>query len=201
MQTSSSRWIEPVTLSGKHVTLQPLGAEHAPALGEAASDGKLWQLWYTSVPSPEETNAYVNKALAARERDGVLAFVVRDNNSDQIIGSTRYCNVDDINRRLEIGNTWYAKRAQRTAINTECKFLLLRHAFEQLDAIAVEFRTHWHNHRSREAILRLGAKQDGVLRHHNRSADGAYRDTVVFSIIHPEWPTVKQSLQFKLESR
>ncbi len=200
MQNSSDRWIKPVTLSGQHVTLEPLEAEHASALAEAARDGMLWKLWFTTVPSPEETIEYVNKALAARENEGALAFVVRDNRSAKLIGSTRYCNVDEANQRLEIGYTWYAKRAQRTVVNTECKFLLLRHAFEQLGAIAVEFRTHWHNHRSRDAILRIGAKQDGVLRHHQRNADGAFRDTVVFSIIGPEWPAVRKSLLFKLSA-
>jgi RimJ/RimL family protein N-acetyltransferase len=200
MQNSSDRWIKPLTLSGQHVTLEPLEVEHAAALADAARDGMLWKLWFTTVPSPEQSDEYVYKAVAARENGGALAFVVRDNRSAKLIGSTRYCNVDETNQRLEIGYTWYAKQAQRTAVNTECKFLLLRHAFEQLGAIAVEFRTHWHNHRSRDAILRLGAKQDGVLRHHQQTADGAFRDTVVFSIIGPEWPAVKKSLLFKLET-
>ena len=196
-----SRWITPITLSGKHVQLQPLEAEHESALIEAASDGALWELWYTNIPAPDATKAYIEKALQARGREGALPFVVRDLRSDQIVGCTRYFNVVEEHQRLEIGYTWYAARAQRTVINTECKFLLLRHAFEQLDAIAVEFRTHWHNRASREAIARLGAKQDGVLRNHQRTADGAYRDTVVFSITNLEWPAVKQGLRFELDRR
>jgi len=127
-----------------------------------------------------------------------MPFIIRDKESNKIIGCTRYFNVDEVNQRLEIGHTWYSESFQRTAANTESKYLLLTHAFEKLNAIAVEFRTHWHNHKSRAAIARLGAKQDGVLRNHTKSADGIYRDTVVFSIIDLEWPAVKQSLQFKL---
>jgi RimJ/RimL family protein N-acetyltransferase len=134
-----------------------------------------------------------------RENLGALPFVVRANATGEIVGCTRYFHVDAANRRLEIGYTWYAKRTQRTAINTECKILLLTHAFETLKCIAVEFRTHWFNHASREAIARLGAKQDGVLRNHQISPDGSYRDTVVFSIIESEWPAVKQHLRYLLE--
>ena len=134
-----------------------------------------------------------------RERLGAMPFVVRDKLRGDIVGSTRYFNVDAANRRLEIGHTWYARRAQRTAINTECKLLLLTYAFETLQCIAVEFRTHWFNHRSREAILRLGAKQDGVLRNHQVLPDGSKRDTVVFSIIDGEWPAVKAHLRALLE--
>ena len=127
-----------------------------------------------------------------------MPFVVREKATNKIIGSTRYCNTDEVHQRVEIGYTWYSQSYQRTAMNTECKYLLLSHAFEKLDAIAVEFRTHWHNHKSRAAIARLGAKQDGVLRNHQKSPDGIYRDTVVFSIINLEWPAVKRSLLFKL---
>ena len=134
-----------------------------------------------------------------RERLGAMPFAVRDNASGDIVGSTRYFNVDAANRRLEIGHTWYAKRAQRTAINTECKLLLLTHAFETLGCIAVEFRTHWFNHASRAAIARLGAKQDGVLRNHQLLPDGSRRDTVVFSIIDGEWPAVQAHLEFLLD--
>jgi N-acetyltransferase len=191
-------FIQPVTLKGKHATLEPLAREHEEGLRRAAADGELWRLWYTSVPPPDETGNYIDAALRMREDLGAMPFVVRDSASD-IVGSTRYFNVDAANRRLEIGHTWYAKRVQRTAINTECKLMLLTHAFETLRCIAVEFRTHWFNHASREAILRLGAKQDGVLRNHQVSADGSYRDTVVFSIIESEWPTVKRHLAFLLE--
>ena len=195
----SPRFIEPVTLRGRHATLEPLAREHEDALRRAASDGELWRLWYTSVAPPEKMNEYIANALDMRERLGAMPFVVRDNADGEVVGCTRYFNVDAVNRRIEIGHTWYAKRAQRTAINTECKLLLLTHAFEKLRCIAVEFRTHWFNHASREAILRLGAKQDGVLRNHQIAPDGGYRDTVVFSIIENEWPAVKRHLEFQLE--
>jgi RimJ/RimL family protein N-acetyltransferase len=136
-----------------------------------------------------------------RERLGAMPFAVRQNATGDIIGCTRYFNVDAANRRLEIGHTWYSKRAQRTAINTECKLLLLTHAFDVLRCIAVEFRTHWFNHASRAAIERLGAKQDGVLRNHQLMPDGSKRDTVVFSIIDGEWPAVRQHLKFLLDRR
>jgi len=195
----SSRFVEPVTLKGSHATLEPLGREHEEGLRRAAADGELWRLWYTSVAPPEEMDRYVATALDMRERLGAMPFVVRDSASGEIVGCTRYFNVDAANRRLEIGHTWYAKRAQRTAINTECKLLLLAHAFEKLRCIAVEFRTHWFNQASREAIARLGAKQDGVLRNHQLGPDGSYRDTVVFSIIESEWPAVKRQLRFLLD--
>jgi RimJ/RimL family protein N-acetyltransferase len=145
------------------------------------------------------TRKWLEIALDMRERLGAMPFAVRDNASGEIVGSTRYFNVDPVNRRLEIGHTWYARRAQRTAINTECKLLLLTHAFEALSCIAVEFRTHWFNHASRAAIARLGAKQDGVLRNHQLMPDGSLRDTVVFSILESEWPGVKRHLRFLLE--
>ena len=192
-------FIEPVTLEGWHATLEPLAREHEAELRRAAADGELWQLWYTSVPAPDKTAAYIDAALKMREDLGAMPFAVRDNASAEIVGCTRYFNVDAANRRLEIGHTWYAKRTQRTAINTECKLLLLTHAFEKLKCIAVEFRTHWFNHASREAIARLGAKQDGVLRNHQIAPDGSCRDTVVFSIIESEWPAVKRHLIFLLE--
>jgi len=165
----------------------------------AAADGELWRLWYTSVPSPGGTARWLDIALDMRERQGAMPFVVRDNATGDVIGSTRYFNVDAQNRRLEIGHTWYAKRAQRTAVNTECKLMLLTHAFESLQCIAVEFRTHWFNQASRAAIARLGAKQDGVLRNHQLMPDGSRRDTVVFSIIDAEWSAVKRHLQYLLE--
>ena len=190
-------FIEPVTLTGRHVQLEPLAAAHHDALIAAASDGELWKLWYTSVPSPQTMRSWLETALSMRAHDD-LAFAIRDMRDGSIVGSTRYFRVDAANRRLELGHTWYARRAQRTGINTEAK-LLLGHAFEALDCIAVELRTHWMNQQSREAIARLGAKQDGVLRNHQRMADGTLRDTVVFSIIDAEWPTVKRHLQYKLE--
>jgi N-acetyltransferase len=193
------RFIEAVALKGRYAALEPLAREHASGLQRAAADGKLWQLWYTSVPAPEVTEAYIDAALKMREDLGAMPFAVRDNANGEIVGCTRYFNVDAVNRRLEIGFTWYSKRVQRTAINTECKLLLLTHAFEQLKCIAVEFRTHWFNQASRAAIARIGAKQDGVLRNHQISADGSYRDTVVFSIIESEWPAVKRHLGFLLQ--
>ena len=197
----TERFVEPVVLRGRYATLEPLARQHALDLQRAAADGALWQLWYTSVPAPEATEAYVDAALRMREELGAMPFVVRDNAAGDIVGCTRYFNVDAANRRLEIGHTWYASRAQRTAINTECKLLLLTHAFEKLRCIAVEFRTHWFNQASRAAIARLGAKQDGVLRNHQVAADGSYRDTVVFSIVESEWPAVKRHLGFLLERR
>ena len=193
-----ARFIEPVTLVGRHATLEPLDASHVAPLAEAASDGELWRLWYTGVAPPERMGGYVAAALDMRERYDAMPFVVRDA-TGAVVGSTRYFNVDVANRRLEIGHTWYAKRAQRTPVNTECKLLLLTHAFETLGCIAVEFRTHWFNQASRAAIARLGAKQDGVLRNHQLGADGAKRDTVVFSIIDGEWPAVKKHLAFQLD--
>ena len=195
------RWIEPVTLTGSKVILEPLSLEHLDGLISAVKDGELWKLWFTSIPAPEKAGEYIKTALGMRENAGAMPFIVRDRESNKIIGCTRYFNVDEVNQRLEIGYTWYSESYQRTAANTECKYLLLSHAFEKLDAIAVEFRTHWHNHKSRAAIARLGAKQDGVLRNHQRTADGSYRDTVVFSIINLEWPAVRQSLMFKLNNQ
>ncbi len=194
-----SRWIEPIVLRDARACLEPLSLAHADALAAATRDGDLWRLWYTAVPSPDEVAAYIENALRDRDERGALPFAVRDPGTDTVVGSTRYCNVDEHHHRLEIGYTWYAARVQRTALNTACKRLLLAHAFETLGAIAVEFRTHWHNRASRAAIARLGAKQDGVLRNHQRLADGSFRDTVVFSIIESEWPAVRSNLDFCLE--
>jgi len=191
--------VRPLTLTGRHVTLEPLARSHAGALAEAAADGELWRLWYTSVPPPERVREYVDAALDMRERTGALPFVVRENASGTIVGSTRYFNVEPAHRRLEIGHTWYAKRVQRTAVNTDCKLLLLGHAFDTLGCIAVELRTNFFNHASREAIARLGAKQDGILRNHMLLPDGTRRDTVVFSILDSEWPAVRRHLRFRLE--
>ena len=191
-------WLKEVELESNSVTLSPLRTEHADALVSAASDGNLWELWYTSIPNKDSVGDYINEALTEKENGLALPFVVVDRASGKIIGTTRYCHADVTNQRLEIGYTWYSTAYQRSSINTECKLLLLTHAFEVLEAIAVEFRTHWHNLASRNAIARLGAKQDGVLRNHKKSSDGVYRDTVVFSIIDLEWPVVKQSLQHKL---
>ena len=192
-------FLHPVTLEGRHVRLEPLHRDHADGLRAAAADGQLWKLWFTSVPTPDATDAYIDAALAQRDAGTALPFAVRRLDTAAIVGCTRLCNADALNRRLEIGYTWYAVSAQRSAINTQCKRLLLAHAFDTLDCIAVEFRTHWHNQRSRAAIARLGAKQDGVLRNHQRLADGSLRDTVVFSIVQSEWPAVRRQLDFRLD--
>jgi RimJ/RimL family protein N-acetyltransferase len=193
------RFVDPITLTGSHASIEPLGREHEEALQRAVADGELWRLWYTTVPTPEKVGQYIAIALDMRERLDAMPFVIREISSGEIVGCTRYFNVDATNRRLEIGHTWYSKRVQRGPINTECKLMLLTHAFEKLQCIAVEFRTHWFNHASRAAIERLGAKQDGVLRNHQVLADGSKRDTVVFSIIDGEWPAVKRHLCYQLE--
>ncbi|WP_045964002.1 GNAT family N-acetyltransferase [Vibrio nigripulchritudo] len=180
------------------IKLVPLSEAHLSELVLAATDGELWKLWFTSVPSKENINEYISNALEQKSKGLALPFVVVEKSSGKVIGSTRFCNADSVNKRVEVGYTWYSKSFQRTSVNTECKLLLLKHAFETLDAIAVEFRTSWHNQASRAAIARLGAKQDGVLRNHQKLANGGYRDTVVFSIINTEWLSVKESLEFKL---
>ena len=189
---------EPIALSGRHAALEPLAYEHHDALVEAVRDGELWKLWYTAVPAPEGMRAEIERRLTLQQAGSMLPFAVRSLASGSIVGMTTYMNIDANNRRVEIGSTWYARSAQRTPLNTECKLLLLTHAFETLACIAVEFRTGFFNYASRRAIERLGAKQDGILRSHQRYADGSLRDTVVFSIIAPEWPAVKRHLEFKL---
>ena len=191
--------VKPVTLKGHHVTLEPLAIDHLVDLRAAVADGELWKLWYTDVPLPEKMEAEIGRRLALQENAKMQPFTVRRNDSGAICGMTSYMNIDAANRRLEIGSTWTAAGAQRSGVNTESKLLLLAHAFDQLGCIAVEFRTHWMNHQSRNAITRLGAKQDGVLRSHRLMADGSLRDTVVFSIIAAEWPAVRSHLQYKLQ--
>ena len=194
-------WFEDIELESENIKLTPLTMEHADALVNAANDGELWKLWFTSVPSAEIIDDYITTALEQKAKGLSLPFVVIDKASGEVIGSTRFCNADLLNQRVEIGYTWYSKSYQKTSCNTECKLLLLTHAFESLEAIAVEFRTNWHNQASRSAITRLGAKQDGVLRNHQKMPNGGYRDTVVFSIINTEWPSVKVNLKFKLSVR
>jgi RimJ/RimL family protein N-acetyltransferase len=191
-------WPPEVTLEGEQAILEPLSPAHAPALVEAVKDGELWKLWYTSVPTPEGMAANIAERLAKREQGSMLPFTVVGREVGAPVGMTTYMNIDAANRRVEIGSTWYRAAVQRTAINTECKLLLLRHAFEELDCIAVEFRTHFFNHQSRKAIERLGAKLDGVLRSHSRAPNGSLRDTCVYSIIASEWPTVKAHLEYRL---
>jgi RimJ/RimL family protein N-acetyltransferase len=193
------RWLDPVTLSGTRVVLEPLAEAHVAGLARACDDGELWRHWYTLVAKPDAMDAYVEQALRQQQEEGALPFAVRHAVSGELIGCTRFFRVDEDNRRLELGHTWYAQSHQRSGINSECKLLLLGHAFEDRDAIAVELRTHWHNRQSRQAIARLGAKQDGVLRNHTVSPGGIYRDTVVFSIINQEWPAVRQNLRYLLE--
>jgi N-acetyltransferase len=191
-------FLEPVTLVGELVTLESLRADHHDELVAAASDGRLWELWYTSVPSPGTMRADIAAKLAEQAERTRLPFTVRHNGTGRVIGVTTYLNVEPEVPRLEIGSTWTARWAQRTGVNAESKLLLLTHAFEVLGCLAVEFRTHWHNAQSRTAIERLGAKQDGVLRNHRRMPDGSLRDTVVYSILDSEWPAVRNGLRFRL---
>nr|WP_298792198.1 GNAT family protein [uncultured Allomuricauda sp.] len=191
-------WLNPIVLEGNLVRLIPMETSHIQALLEAASDGNLWELWYTSVPSKDTVETYVKAVLDEQRASLALPFVVVEKATGDIVGTSRYLNVDAANKRVEIGATWYAKRTQRTGINTECKYLMLSHAFETLNTIAVEFRTHFHNHPSRNAILRLGAKQEGIIRNHRIDHNGLIRDTVIFSILDNEWPPVKKSLEFKM---
>jgi N-acetyltransferase len=196
---NESLWLKPVTLRGAHVILEPLTLDRIDELVEATGDGELWKLWYTSVPSPANMREEIERRLALQRSGSMLPFAVVDAVSNVAVGMTTYMDVDPLNRRLEIGSTWYRKRVQRTMLNTECKLLLLQHAFEQLQCIAVEFRTHFFNQQSRRAIERLGAKLDGVLRNHRRLRDGSLRDTCVYSIIANEWPAVRQHLTFQLQ--
>jgi N-acetyltransferase len=190
-------WLEPVTLRGRYAALEPLTQHHHDALVEAVKDGELWQLWYTTVPAPQQMAAEIDRRLGLQQKGAMLPFAVFDV-SGKCVGMTTYMNVDRTHRRVEIGSTWYAKSAQRTPLNTECKRLLLTHAFEALDCIAVEFRTHFFNHQSRRGIERLGAKLDGILRSHQMMPNGTLRDTCVYSIIAAEWPTVKAHLAWQL---
>ncbi|MBB4041894.1 RimJ/RimL family protein N-acetyltransferase [Microvirga flocculans] len=192
--------IEPVTLSTDRLTLRPLSLADVPALGEAASDGELWEKKTTTVPRPEGFEAYVSKALELQEAGLALPFATIVRDGDRVVGSTRYMNIDAANHRVEIGTTWIAKSWQRTFVNTHAKFLMLRHAFEVLGCIAVEIRTHSRNDQSRAAIERLGARLDGILRQHMIMPDGHVRDTAVYSILRDEWPAVKAGLERRMES-
>jgi RimJ/RimL family protein N-acetyltransferase len=194
-------WIKNLEITGNKVYLRPLELSDVPNLNDAAADGNLWELWYTSVPSPDTAEAYVKTAISGRENGNMYPFVICEKETGKAIGSTRYCSIEPAHRRVEIGYTWYAKSVQQTGINTECKYLLLKHAFENLGCICVQFKTHWHNLLSRKAIERLGAKLDGVLRNDRVGADGTIRDTVVYSIIESEWPAVKQSLEFMMKRK
>jgi RimJ/RimL family protein N-acetyltransferase len=190
-------WPAPLTLAGSHSSLVPLAPEHAAALADAAQDGELWRLWYTAVPAPDGMAAEIERRLRLQAAGSMLPFAVLDA-AGTPVGMTTYMNIDAVHRRVEIGSTWYARRVQRSALNTECKRLLLGHAFDTLDCIAVEFRTHRLNQQSRRAIERLGAQLDGILRAHQRSPNGALRDTAVYSITAAEWPTVRAHLDWQL---
>lgn len=191
-------WPDPVTLRGSHATLEPLTHARRDELIETVRDGELWKLWYTFVPTPEHVEAEIERRLEQQRKGTMLPFTVVDTASGKAAGMTSYMNIDAETQRLEIGSTWYRKSVQRTAMNTECKLMLLRHAFETLDCVAVEFRTHFINHQSRRAIERLGAKLDGILRNHRRASDGTLRDTCVYSIIASEWPMVRSHLNHQL---
>jgi RimJ/RimL family protein N-acetyltransferase len=188
-------WLEPITLRAPAVLLEPLSAAHHDELVAAVLDGELWKLWYTNIPSPDGMAAEIERRLRLQQQGQMLAFAVRECAAERIVGMTTFMNADEANRHLEIGSTWYSRSVQRSGLNTQCKLLLLTHAFEQLRCIAVEFRTHFLNRQSRRAIERLGARLDGVLRNHQFARNGTLRDTCVYSITQDEWPTVKSHLQ------
>ncbi len=189
--------VAPVTLAGSSASLVPLSFDHEAALADATRDGRLWELWFTIVPSPDGMRAEIERRLRLLAAGSMLPFTVLDA-AGTPVGMTTYMNIDAVNERVEVGSTWYAAHVQRTAVNTECKRLLLGHAFDVLGCVAVEFRTHHMNVRSRRAIERLGAKFDGLLRNHMRMPNGTLRDTAVYSIIATEWPTVKAHLDWQL---
>jgi N-acetyltransferase len=190
-------FVEPVALTGpRWVSLEPLSSAHTPEIAAAALDVR--PLWFTGAPTQETAKDWVDGRLAVQHPDTGLTFVVRGRDGE-VIGSSSYCQVDPPNRRLEIGYTWYRQSVRRTGVNTECKLLLLGHAFDELNCVAVEFRTHFFNSTSRAAIERLGAKRDGILRSHQILPDGSRRDTVVYSILDHEWPSVRNNLRFRLD--
>lgn len=186
------------TLSHERVRLEQLSLAHEADLAQAVAVEELWRTWYTAIPSPQGMRAEIERRLALQAEGRMAPFAVIDPASGRAVGMSTYMNIDESNRHVEIGSTWIGREVQRSGLNKAVKLLLLSHAFEQLDCIAVEFRTHWHNLQSRRAIAELGAKQDGVLRNHQIGTDGTLRDTVVFSIIASEWPTVKLGLTARL---
>jgi RimJ/RimL family protein N-acetyltransferase len=191
--------LQSVTLTGQHVELVPLSVDHLDGLVHAARDGELWKLWYTSVPPPDGMEVEIRRRLTLHAAGLMLPFTVIDPRTGEVVGMTTYMNIDQANRRVEIGSTWYARRVQQTGLNTEAKLLLFAHAFERLGCIAVELRTHFMNQQSRRAIERLGAKLDGILRSHVVAANGTLRDTCVYSVIAPEWPAVRAHLRWRLD--
>jgi RimJ/RimL family protein N-acetyltransferase len=190
--------VVPSTLEGNGVRLEPLSESHEKDLDAAAKDGKLWELFFTSVPAPGETRAYIDAALKGQKDGHMLPWVVRDLKSNTIVGSTRYHDIIAVADRVEIGYTWYAQRCQRTHINTTCKLLLFTYGFEQLNCQVIGLRTDNFNFRSQRAIEALGARKDGSIRHHALRRDGTVRDTVMYSVLITEWPDVKRHLQFRL---
>ena len=188
----------PVVLEGHGVRLEPLTREHTDALAAAAADGRLWELWFTSVPSPDTTAAYVDDALKGGDAGHMLPWVVRESSSGEIVGTTRYHDIVPAIDRVEIGYTWYAKRWQRSHVNTACKLLLLQHAFDTLSCAVVGLRTDNFNFASQKAIAGIGAKLDGVIRHHQARRDGTVRNSVMFSILATEWRDVKRHLELRL---
>lgn len=189
--------LQPRVLEGHGVRLEPLGHEHADALRTAASDGRLWELWFTAVPEPEAASAYVETALAGQKAGHMLPWVVREIGEGTVIGSTRYHDIVPEIDRVEIGYTWYAKSWQRSHVNTACKILLFQHAFEDLGCQVVGLRTDNFNFASQRAIEALGAKKDGIIRHSMRRKDGSVRDTVMYSVLANEWADVKRHLLFR----
>jgi RimJ/RimL family protein N-acetyltransferase len=190
---------KPATLEGYGVRLEPLSTEHEKGLMEAAKDGRLWELFFTSVPEPEKTRAYIDTALQGQKDGHMLPWAVRDLKANAIVGSTRYHDIIAAADRVEIGWTWYAARCQRTHVNTACKLLLFTHAFEEIKCKVVGLRTDNFNFRSQRAIEALGAKKDGVIRHHWPRRDGTIRDSVMYSVLLSEWADVKRHLQFRLQ--
>jgi RimJ/RimL family protein N-acetyltransferase len=190
--------VRPITLEGHGVRLEPLAHEHYDGLAAAAADGRLWELWFTTVPEPEQTRAFITDALAGQKDGHMLPWAVRELSSGAIVGSTRYHDIVAAIDRVEIGHTWYAKRWQRSHVNTACKLLLLGHAFDALGCKVVGLRTDNFNLASQRAIEALGAKKDGVIRHHRARRDGTVRDTVMYSILVHEWPDVKRHLELRL---
>lgn len=190
--------LQPITLERDGVRLEPLCLEHADDLAAAARDGALWELWFTGVPRPEQTHAYIERALAGQRDEHMLPWAVRELTTGAVIGSTRYHDIVAAIDRVEIGSTWYAQRWQRTQVNTVCKLVLLEHAFEHVGCQVVGWRTDSFNFRSQRAIAALGAKQDGVLRHHQARPDGSVRDTVMYSMLVSEWPDARRHLELRL---
>lgn len=190
--------LTPTLLEDAYVALEPLCHEHVPGLEAAAADGELWQLWFTSVPAPGQMGAYVDKALAGQREGRMLPFAVREKGTGELVGTTRFYDIVDDPRRMAIGYTWYARRWQKSHVNTACKRALLAHAFERLGCVAVEFHTDGRNLDSQRAIERLGAQREGVLRAHKRRPDGSLRDTVCYSILAREWPDVDRWLGLRL---